>query len=55
MKSIEDILKVRKAATKEALEVFDGLVAATKDFMLGRWTGFEIETNHQVDGQIYQK
>ena len=52
MKSIEDILKTRRTTPKEALEIFDGLEAATVDFMIGRWKGFEIESHHQMDGLL---
>ncbi len=52
MKSLEDILKDRKASAKEALEIFDRLEMAPEDFMIGRWKGFEIETNHQMDGLL---
>jgi hypothetical protein len=52
MKSLEDILKDRKARAKEALEIFDRLEIVHIDFMIGRWKGFEIETNHQMDGLL---
>ncbi len=50
MKSLEDILQKRKATVKEALEIFDRLEMVPEDFMIGRWKGKEIETNHQMDG-----
>ena len=52
MKSLKDILKDRKTSAKEALEIFDRLEIAPIDFMIGRWKGFEIETNHQMDGLL---
>jgi hypothetical protein len=52
MKTVEEILKVRRATTKEALEAYDSLDLATMEFMLGRWKGFEIETDHQMDGLL---
>ena len=52
MKSIEDILKDRKATAKEALEIFDLIEMAPVDFMIGRWKGFEIDSNHQMDGLL---
>lgn len=52
MKTIEDLLKDRKASAEEALEVFDGLSVATLEFMIGRWKGFEIQTNHRMDGLL---
>jgi len=52
MKSVEDILEDRKASAKEALEIFDRLEIIPVDFMIGRWKGTEIETNHQMDGLL---
>lgn len=52
LKSIKDLLNDRRATAEEALEVFDGLAIVPKDFMIGRWKGFEIETNHQMDGLL---
>jgi hypothetical protein len=52
MKSIEDLLRDRKASAQEALEVFDSLPVATLEFMIGRWKGFEIQTNHRMDGLL---
>ena len=49
MKAIDDILKDRFATTEEVLEVFDNLEITTKDFMIGRWKGYEIATNHSFD------
>ncbi len=52
MKSLEDILQEKKARAKEALEIFDSLEPVSIDFMIGRWRGFEIESNHQMDGLL---
>ena len=52
MKAIDDILKDRFATTEEVLEVFDNLEITTKDFMIGRWKGYEIATNHRMDGLL---
>lgn len=52
MKSVEDILKDRKTGSKEALDIFDALDAVPVDFMIGRWKGFEIESNHRMDGLL---
>ena len=52
MKSTEDLLKERKATAKDALEIFDSLEPATVEFMIGRWRGFEIESNHPMDGLL---
>ncbi len=50
--SIDKILADRKATTEEALAVFDSLPAASLEFMKGRWSGFEIETGHPMDGLL---
>ena len=52
MRSIEDILKERKAGPEEALEIFDSLDAVPVDFMIGRWMGLEIESHHRMDGLL---
>lgn len=52
MKSIEELLKERKAAAEDALEIFDSLEPTTVEFMIGRWKGFEIESNHPMDGLL---
>ena len=52
MKSIEDILKDRKTASEEALDIFDHLDAVPVDFMIGRWKGFEIKSDHRMDGLL---
>ena len=52
MKSIEDILKDRKTGAKEALNIFDHLDAVPVDFMIGRWKGLEIKSNHRMDGLL---
>ena len=45
-------MKDRKATAKEALDIFDRLEMVPVDFMIGRWKGKEIESNHQMDGLL---
>ena len=52
MKSIEDILKDRKTGSEEALNVLDRLDVVPVDFMIGRWKGFEIKSDHRMDGLL---
>jgi hypothetical protein len=52
MKSIEDLLKERKTGPEEALHIFDKLDVVPVDFMIGRWKGFEIASNHRMDGLL---
>lgn len=39
-------------STDKALKLFDQLEPVPLDFMLGRWTGAEIPTNHPLDGLL---
>ncbi|MEM9460445.1 MAG: DUF4334 domain-containing protein [Myxococcota bacterium] len=50
--AIDKILTDKKTTTEEALVVFDSLPAASLEFMKGRWSGFEIETGHPMDGLL---
>ncbi|UNM96224.1 DUF4334 domain-containing protein [Ignatzschineria rhizosphaerae] len=52
MKTITQILTDRQATTEEALAAFDQLAAVPLDFLLGRWRGFEIDTNHPTGGNL---
>jgi hypothetical protein len=47
---IETMLESRKATTENATQVFDSLEPATIEFMFGRWKGYEIVTQHPMDG-----
>ncbi len=48
----QSILKVDQATTTEALQLFDALEPVNLDFMLGRWRGFGLHTNHPLDGLL---
>lgn len=49
---IHTILKQQKATTQEALQLFDALEPVGLDFMLGRWQGFSLHTDHPMDGVL---
>lgn len=38
--------------TQQALDLFDSLEPVDLEFMLGRWTGAEIPTDHPMDGLL---
>ena len=48
----QKMLADKKATTQEALELFDSLEPVSLDFMHGRWSGFELETGHPMDGLL---
>ena len=49
---ITRILETRKASPEEVFEAFDSLETISSEFLHGRWKGFEIETNHPLDGLL---
>ena len=46
----QSILQTLKATTDEALAFYDLLEPVGLDFMVGRWQGKGIDTNHRMDG-----
>ena len=52
MATLEQILKTKAATTEDALKVYDELPSVSIDDMLGRWKGFEIKTDHIMDGLL---
>lgn len=46
------ILQNEKATTAEALALFDQLEPVDLDFMLGRWQGSGLDTDHPMDGLL---
>ena len=46
---INATLQSGKASTEEALELFDALDPVDLEFMMGRWQGSELHTNHPLD------
>ncbi|WP_410880737.1 DUF4334 domain-containing protein [Myroides sp. DW712] len=49
---LDTLLKEKKASTKDAFQIFDALEPATADFMIGRWKGYSIYSEHQLDGEL---
>jgi len=47
-----DILTSRRATPQAALEYYDTLEPIDVEFMMGRWTGYEISTGHPQDGVL---
>lgn len=55
MKTTENtplILEKGHATTEEALQLFDSLEPVNLDFMMGRWQGSGLDTNHPMDGLL---
>ncbi|MBE9037994.1 DUF4334 domain-containing protein [aff. Roholtiella sp. LEGE 12411] len=55
METLEDcqlILKTGKTTTQRALQLFDTLEPVNLDFMLGRWQGSGLHTDHPMDGLL---
>ena len=48
--SCQSILKSGKTTTEQALQLFDSLEPVNLDFMLGRWQGQGLDTEHPMDG-----
>lgn len=48
--NLEFLLSAPVMTTAEALSVYDSLEPADLDFMMGRWQGKGIVTNHPMDG-----
>ena len=48
--SLPSVLKTGATTTETALELFDSLEPVDLDFMLGRWQGSGLHTNHPMDG-----
>lgn len=46
------ILEGGQATTDQALELFDRLAAVDLEFMIGRWQGRGLPTNHPMDGWL---
>jgi Domain of unknown function (DUF4334)/GXWXG protein len=52
IESCQSILKTGKTTTERALQVFDALETVNLDFMLGRWQGSGLQTDHPMDGLL---
>jgi hypothetical protein len=49
---LTSILQSGQATTEAALELFDALDPVSLEFMIGRWRGSELSTNHPMDGLL---
>ena len=50
--TIPSLMTTKKTTTEIALQVFDTLDCVEVAFMLGRWQGFGLHTNHPMDGLL---
>ncbi|MEM7516884.1 MAG: DUF4334 domain-containing protein [Planctomycetota bacterium] len=50
--AMQKILADKKTTTEEGLALYDSLEPVSPEFMYGRWSGFEIETGHPMDGLL---
>jgi hypothetical protein len=50
LESCLSAIQAGKTTTQTALELFDALSPVNLDFMLGRWQGSGLHTNHPLDG-----
>ncbi|NEQ50601.1 MAG: DUF4334 domain-containing protein [Leptolyngbya sp. SIO3F4] len=48
----QTILQAGKTTTPKALQLFDSLEPVNLDFMLGRWQGSGLHTDHPMDGLL---
>ncbi|MEQ8469009.1 DUF4334 domain-containing protein [Coleofasciculus sp. E1-EBD-02] len=52
VESCQSILNAGKTTTETALQLFDALEPVDLDFMMGRWQGSGLHTNHPMDGLL---
>jgi hypothetical protein len=52
VESCQSILETGKTTTESALQLFDALEPVDLDFMMGRWQGSGLHTNHPMDGLL---
>ncbi len=52
IESYQSILRAGKTTTERALQVFDALETVNLNFMLGRWQGSGLHTDHPMDGLL---
>ena len=48
----QEILETGRTTTEKALQLFDALEPVDLTFMLGRWQGSGLHTNHPLDGLL---
>ncbi len=54
LKDINSLIQTGETTTEQALKQFDELEAVDIDFMMGRWQGSGLHTNHPMDGLLEQ-
>ena len=52
LENCQSILNAGKTTTESALQLFDALEPVDLDFMIGRWQGCGLHTNHPMDGLL---
>jgi len=52
VESCQSILQTGKTTTETALQLFDALEPVDLDFMIGRWQGSGLHTDHPMDGLL---
>ena len=52
IEQFQTISQTRKTSTEEGLKLFDQLEPVNLEFMMGRWQGYGIHTNHPMDGLL---
>ncbi|MFP4412482.1 DUF4334 domain-containing protein [Coleofasciculus sp.] len=50
VESCQSVLNAGKTTTETALQLFDALEPVDLDFMIGRWQGSGLHTDHYLDG-----
>jgi Domain of unknown function (DUF4334)/GXWXG protein len=52
LETAQTVIQQGKTTTDEALTIFDELEPVNLDFMMGRWKGSGLHTNHPMDGLL---
>ncbi len=52
LETVETIIQQGETTTDEALKIFDELEPVDLEFMIGRWKGSGLHTNHPMDGLL---
>ena len=52
LEKVKTVLQKGKTSTEEALKLFDELETVDLEFMIGRWQGSGLHTNHPMDGLL---
>ena len=52
MLTITELLATKKGSTADVMSLFDSLPPVNIEFMIGRWKGSELSTDHRMDGLL---